>query len=74
MRTSAGVSIAELAITFIRDTEGIASLILGCDTPEQLHDSVSLVNAPKIDPAVASEALKIAETVEPIVIRPWEWA
>ena len=70
----AGVSIAELAITFIRDTEGIASLILGCDTPEQLHDSVSLVNAPKIDPAVASEALKIAETVEPIVIRPWEWA
>lgn len=70
----AGVSMAELAITFIRDTEGIASLILGCDTPEQLLDSVSLVNAPKIDPAVSAEALKIAETVEPIVIRPWEWA
>lgn len=69
----AGVSIAELAITFIRDTDGIASLILGCDNPTQLLESISLINAPTIDPAVAREAMKIAETVEPIVIRPWEW-
>ena len=69
----AGVSMAELAVTFIRDAEGIASLILGCDTPEQLLEGVALVNAPKIDPEVAKEAMRIAETVEPIVIRPWEW-
>jgi aryl-alcohol dehydrogenase-like predicted oxidoreductase len=64
---------AELAITFIRDTEGIASLILGCDNPGQLLESVSLVNAPKIAPEVRDAALKIAETIDPIVIRPWEW-
>ena len=69
----AGVSMAELAITFIRDTDGIASLILGCDNPAQLLESISLINAPTIDPAVAREAMRIAETVEPIVIRPWEW-
>ena len=69
----AGVSVAELAITFIRDTEGIASLVLGCDTPEQLKESISLINAPKIDPAVAAEAVKIAEDVPPIVISPWQW-
>ena len=68
-----GVSMAELAITFIRDTEGIASLILGCDNPTQLLESISLVNAPKIAPEVRREALKIAETIDPIVIRPWEW-
>lgn len=68
-----GVSMAELAITFIRDAKGIDSLILGCDTPEQLLESVSLVNAPKINPEIAKEAAKIAEEVEPIVIRPWEW-
>jgi aryl-alcohol dehydrogenase-like predicted oxidoreductase len=69
----AGVSMAELAITFIRDTEGIASLILGCDNPAQLLESVSLVNAPKISESVRREALEIASTIDPIVIRPWEW-
>ena len=69
----AGVSMAELAVTFIRDAEGIASLVLGCDTPEQLLEGVALVNAPKISPEVAREAMRIAEEVEPIVIRPWEW-
>ena len=39
---------------------------------EQYGDT--LVNAPRIDKAVAAEALKIAEQVPPIVIRPWEWA
>ena len=70
----AGVSMAELAITFIRDTEGISSLVLGCDNPQQLLESVDLVNAPKIRPDVAKEALRITEQVPPIVIRPWEWA
>ncbi len=70
----AGVSMAELAVTFIRDTEGITSLLLGADTPEQLLESVSLINAPKIKPEVAKEAFKIAEEVEPVVIRPWEWS
>lgn len=69
----AGVSMAELAVTFIRDTEGITSLLMGCDTPEQLLESVSLINAPKIKPEVAGEAIRIAEQVDPIVIRPWEW-
>ena len=69
----AGVSMAELAVTFIRDTEGITSLLFGCDNPEQLRESVSLINAPKIKPEVMKEALKIAESVPPIVTRPWEW-
>lgn len=69
----AGVSMSELAITFVRDTDGIASLVLGCDTPKQLLESVSLINAPGINPEVAKEAMKIAEKIEPVVIRPWEW-
>lgn len=74
LAAEANISMAELAITFIRDTEGIASLVLGCDTPKQLLESISLINAPKIDPLVAAEAMKIAQEVPPIVIRPWEWA
>ena len=70
----AGISMAELAVTFIRDTEGITSLLFGCDNSTQLLESVSLINAPKIKPEVMVEAMKIAESVPPIVIRPWEWA
>lgn len=69
----AGVRMAELAMTFIRDAEGISSLVLGCDNPTQLLEGVSLINAPKISPEVAEAARKIAEEVEPVVIRPWEW-
>ena len=70
----AGVSMAELALTFIRDAEGISSLVLGCDNSAQLRESVSLMNAPKINPDVAAAARLIANEVKPIVIRPWEWA
>jgi len=73
LANDAGVSMAELAVTFIRDTEGITSLLFGCDNPAQLLESISLVNAPKIKPEVMREALKIAEDIPPIVIRPWEW-
>ena len=31
------------------------------------------INAPKINSEVAKEAMKIAEEIEPVVIRPWEW-
>ena len=70
----AGIGMAELAMSFIRDTEGIASLVLGCDTPDQLKESVSLINAPVISDEVAREAITIAESVPPIVKRPWEWS
>ncbi len=69
-----GVSIAELAVTFVRDTDGIASLILGCDNPGQLMEGISLITAPKISDDVFAEAMKISENIPPIVIRPWEWA
>ena len=69
----AGVSMAELAITFIRDAEGIASLVLGCEKAEQLRESISLISAPKIKEDVRLASLEIARSVEPIVIRPWEW-
>ena len=68
-----GISVAELAITFIRDTDGITSLILGCDTAEQLEESVKLIDAPKMEEAVRARILEISQSVEPTVIRPWEW-
>ena len=68
-----GISIAELAITFIRDTEGITSLILGCDNSEQVKSGAALINAPSMPNSVREEIINISESVDPVVIRPWEW-
>ena len=68
-----GISIAELAVTFIRDTEGITSLILGCDNPEQVKAGAALINAPSMPNSVREEIINISESVDPVVIRPWEW-
>lgn len=38
------MSIAELAIAFIRDLEGVTSLVLGADTPEQVTTNIACFN------------------------------
>jgi len=67
------LSIAALAIGYLRDTEGIASLVLGCEKPEQLLESVSLIEQPGISETVRDKIHEISEELEPAVIHPWEW-
>jgi len=42
------VGAAQLAISFIRDTPGVSSLVLGCETKEQVLDNINLMNGPPI--------------------------
>ena len=51
---SEGMSIAQLAIAFMRDTVGITSLVLGADTPEQVRENISYFDAPSLSPSVIS--------------------
>lgn len=66
-------SVAALALSYIRDAEGVSSLVLGCETPEQLVDSVDKLSAPALKKSVFDELMSLSEEIEPIVIRPWEW-
>ena len=68
-----GISVASLALSYIRDTEGVASLVMGAETPEQVRENVSLFNAPKLSKSVMDKITEISEAVPTIVIRPWEW-
>jgi aryl-alcohol dehydrogenase-like predicted oxidoreductase len=43
-----GVSIAQLALAFIRDMEGVTSLVLGSETPEQTAQNISLIKCPHL--------------------------
>ena len=42
------MSIAEIAISYIRDVEGVTSLVLGADTKDQVLENIKYINAPPI--------------------------
>ena len=68
-----GISMAEMAFCFMRDTEGIDSLVLGADTPAQLRESASLASAATLPRSLLDKILEISEEIEPVTVRPWEW-
>jgi len=49
-----GISVAQLAISFLRDCTGITSLVLGADTPEQVKSNIASFSAPTLDADVAA--------------------
>ena len=49
------MEIAEMAISYIRDMEGVSSLVLGVETPEQIIENVELIDAPAISPKTRDE-------------------
>lgn len=47
-----GMSVAQLAIAFMRDTVGVTSLVLGADTPEQVKENIAYFDAPTLSASV----------------------
>ena len=68
-----GISMASLALSYIKDAEGITSLVIGCETPDQLRDTVKSMDCSPLSASTVSAIEELAASVEPVVIRPWEW-
>ncbi|MBQ8320871.1 MAG: aldo/keto reductase [Clostridia bacterium] len=66
-------TMAEMALGFIRDTEGIDSLVMGADTPEQLRESVNLLSGRALPEELMKEIIKLSENINPRLIQPWTW-
>ena len=47
-----GMSVAQLAIAFMRDCAGVTSLVLGADTPEQVRSNIAYFDTPALDQTV----------------------
>ncbi len=47
-----GMTVAQLALAFMRDTVGVASLVLGADTPEQVKENIANFNTPTLSASV----------------------
>jgi len=68
-----GFSMAEMALGFMRDTEGITSLVMGADTPDQLRESVGLLEGRPLPEELMKEIIKLSENINPRLVQPWTW-
>ena len=55
----ANMSIAEFAISFIRDVPGVTSLVLGADTEEQVLENINYMNAPALSDEMRKEVYNV---------------
>jgi aryl-alcohol dehydrogenase-like predicted oxidoreductase len=55
-----GLSIAQLALSFIRDMEGVTSLVIGAETPEQVADNIKLMEGPALGASSISKLEKLS--------------
>ncbi len=67
------MSIAALAVSYMRSVEGVASLVIGAETPDQVKESASLFELPVLEKTVIDKINEISEEIAPVIIRPWEW-
>lgn len=56
MAAQENMSVAQFAISFIRDIPGVTSLVLGADTPAQIRENVALMEGPALSEAMREEA------------------
>ncbi|MBE7030198.1 MAG: aldo/keto reductase [Ruminococcaceae bacterium] len=60
----AGISVAEFAISYIRDIPGVTSLVLGAETAEQVIQNAAYMNAPALSPQIRERAIKAFSRVD----------
>ena len=70
---AANKSINELAFSFVKDTPGVTSLVVGADTVEQLNQTVQLVSTEPLPQTIYDEIKETFRTVPEKLITPALW-
>ena len=70
---SEGMSIAQLAMSYIRDMEEVTSLVIGAETPQQVSDNIMLVEGPGISEKTRNEAYKLFDGMSVDILDPNNW-
>ena len=68
-----GISTAELALTFVRDSPGITSVVLGVETVDQLRENIKLMNSPPLSSEAKQRILDIFTDVPEELVNPDMW-
>ncbi len=67
------MSIAGLAIAYVRDLEGVSSLVMGAEKPEQVNDNINLINVKKLSDMAREKITAAFKDVDDRVLCPWLW-
>ena len=68
------LTVAELALSFIRDSEGVDSLVIGSETVQQVEHNTRLFNTPPLNKIIIEDIYNEFANIDPFIISPWEWA
>ncbi len=64
---SEGVTIKQLAVSFIRDLPGVSSLVLGCETEEQVFENLRLMDGPALSAQARDAVMHLNAPTEQIM-------
>ena len=67
------ISIAEMAISFIRDLKGVMSLVLGAENAEQVKENVKLIESKKLSEKIREKIVEAFKDVDRELLCPWLW-
>lgn len=68
-----GMPVAQMAVSFIRDLEGVDSLVIGAETKEQVRDNLALIGGPPLPEPLRQELLQSFVDVPEKVVTPHLW-
>ncbi|HEY4154272.1 MAG TPA: aldo/keto reductase [Puia sp.] len=72
--TESGMSIAQLAFSYLRDLDGISSLVFGAVAPEQVMQNAGLLNGPALSRELRLQIEKRFADVPEEIITPALWS
>ena len=68
-----GVSVSQMAVSFVRDLEGVDSLVIGAETPVQVRENVRLLVGPSLPESLTEEIMRRFSEVPDYIITPHLW-
>lgn len=68
-----GMSIAQLALSYIRDMKEVTSLVIGAETPEQVKENIKLIEGPSISENTENEIKSLFDNIPVHILNPALW-
>lgn len=67
------LSVAQLALSYIRDLEGVHTLVIGAETPDQIDDNVRLLQGPALSERTRDRVERAFRDMPEALITPLLW-
>lgn len=71
---SEGMSIAQLALSYIRDMKEVTSLVIGAEAPEQVRENIKLIEGPAISEKTKYEIVTLFDDIPVHILNPHLWS